>query len=541
MMATIVKQHDKRVGITYAYESASYWDKEKQQSRSKRRLIGIVDRVTGEIVPTTRKKRATNKVSDNVPPDKSIDESWLRAERKFYGATYLLDCIGKQTGLVNDLSVCFPDCYKQVLSIAYYLILEDRNPLCRFPKWSRTHVHPHGDIIASQRSSELFAGITETQRMHFFRLQGKRRVEKEYWAYDTTSITSYSDLIVGVRRGKNKDHDPLPQINLALLQGGESDLPFYYRRLPGNISDVSTVQQVLSDMEFLGYTKIKLTMDRGFYSAKNINGLYNERLKFIMGAKLSPKYIRCELDKIREDLRSWENYLSDAGIHGMRVPFQWVYKRYRPNKKDLVDESRRMYLYFYFNPTKAIDEELDFAKLIHGLHHELTEGKRETKNQALYSKYFDVKTTPVRGRKVIAKQKALDEARKDFGYFVLIGNEPLSPERVLELYRNKDVVEKAFDNIKDRLDCRRLNVSSDLTFDGKLFVMFVALIFIAFLHKAMIDAHLYIKHTMHELLDELEMIERFERQGHRPQFGEVTVKQSDIYKALGFTPPKSSL
>ncbi|TDY52101.1 hypothetical protein C8D99_13122, partial [Aminivibrio pyruvatiphilus] len=29
-MASIVFQKDKRSGITYAYESASYWDKEKR-------------------------------------------------------------------------------------------------------------------------------------------------------------------------------------------------------------------------------------------------------------------------------------------------------------------------------------------------------------------------------------------------------------------------------------------------------------------------------------------------------------------------------
>lgn len=43
---------DKRSGITYAYESKSYWDKEKQQSRSKRTLIGRVDPETGEIKKT---------------------------------------------------------------------------------------------------------------------------------------------------------------------------------------------------------------------------------------------------------------------------------------------------------------------------------------------------------------------------------------------------------------------------------------------------------------------------------------------------------
>lgn len=49
---SIVYNTDKRCGVTYAYESKSYWDKEKKQARSKRTLIGRVDPGTGEIVPT---------------------------------------------------------------------------------------------------------------------------------------------------------------------------------------------------------------------------------------------------------------------------------------------------------------------------------------------------------------------------------------------------------------------------------------------------------------------------------------------------------
>ena len=54
-MAAIVYQTDKRTGITYAYRSVSYWDKEKKQSRAKRTLIGRVDPVSGDIVPTKKK------------------------------------------------------------------------------------------------------------------------------------------------------------------------------------------------------------------------------------------------------------------------------------------------------------------------------------------------------------------------------------------------------------------------------------------------------------------------------------------------------
>ena len=53
--------------------------------------------------------------------------------------------IGEKLGIVDDLKKCFPDTYQQVLSIAYYLIMEDRNPMSRFPKWASTHVHPFGN------------------------------------------------------------------------------------------------------------------------------------------------------------------------------------------------------------------------------------------------------------------------------------------------------------------------------------------------------------------------------------------------------------
>lgn len=60
-MSSIVFQVDKKTGTKYAYESVSYWDKEKQQPRSKRKYIGKVDPETGEII----KKEDRAKHSDN--------------------------------------------------------------------------------------------------------------------------------------------------------------------------------------------------------------------------------------------------------------------------------------------------------------------------------------------------------------------------------------------------------------------------------------------------------------------------------------------
>jgi hypothetical protein len=51
---SLIKAKNKKSGITYVYESESYWDKEKKQPRNKRKLIGKIDNQTGEIVPTRR-------------------------------------------------------------------------------------------------------------------------------------------------------------------------------------------------------------------------------------------------------------------------------------------------------------------------------------------------------------------------------------------------------------------------------------------------------------------------------------------------------
>ena len=53
----IVKSYQKKTDTTYVYESEAYWDPEKKQSRSKRRLIGKIDKETGEIVPTGKRGR----------------------------------------------------------------------------------------------------------------------------------------------------------------------------------------------------------------------------------------------------------------------------------------------------------------------------------------------------------------------------------------------------------------------------------------------------------------------------------------------------
>lgn len=87
---------------------------------------------------------------------------------------------------------------------------------------------------------------------------------------------------------------------------------------------------------------------------------------------------------------------------------------------------------------------------------------------------------------------------------------------------------------------RRLLVSGEKGFDGKIFTEFVALILISHLDHKMKESGLYRNYTMQSLLDKLDVLECFEDTNHSLRIGEMLIKQAEIYEALGVEVPTSS-
>ncbi|MBQ7447939.1 MAG: hypothetical protein IJV59_08330, partial [Eubacterium sp.] len=81
-----IKQYHKDTDTTYVYESESYWDPEKKQARSRRKVIGKLDPVTGEIIPTgkrgRKKKEATvTEKTDGIAEDHQLSLLYEDAKR----------------------------------------------------------------------------------------------------------------------------------------------------------------------------------------------------------------------------------------------------------------------------------------------------------------------------------------------------------------------------------------------------------------------------------------------------------------------------
>lgn len=512
-MAYRIFQKNKKTGVTYVYEATSYWDKEKKQPRNKQICIGKLDPETGEVIPSKRLD----------PVQAAARDPAVTATAKIVGPTSLLDNIKTELGLEKVLKACFPNAYQQILCMAYYLTMRGA-PLSHCEAWSKSHAHPYNNTLTSQRISEILKSLSHAEQQTFFAKWGAKVLENDYLCYDITSVSSYGELNEYIKHGYNRDGEKLPQINLALLFGQVSQLPIYYNRLPGNISDVSTLHNILKTFNFLGSSKLHLVLDKGFYSKTNVDELLKARDKFTIAVPLR-KWVQQIINEVKETIQNPENYRKlDGEILYVHT------KLYRWGKKH-----RRCYVHLYYNAHAVAAATDGFTEELLTYKEELETGQLVSAHEDAYKAFFIVKETPVRGRKVLYNNEAIQQYRQNYvGFYVLLTNDIKDPVEALRVYRNKDAVEKCFDDLKNQLDMKRLRTHNSASMEGRLFVQFIALILMSALRKKMRETGLLEKYTTRELLLEMETLSKVRYSGRYGHIlTEVTKPQRHILESLG--------
>ena len=254
-----------------------------------------------------------------------------------------------------------------------------------------------------------------------------------------------------------------------------------------------------------------------------------------MGMPTSLRLFRDAVDARAGEPGGWGNYDPATGLYGMRIAHGWDYEERRPRRGDVVRARRRSYVYLFFDASRAAEAERELAALLRACASELAAGNRVEAHERYYDEYFEV----VRGRPV-GRDAAIAAATARAGYFALFSNEVMGPFEALAAYRDKDAIEKRFGDVKSLLDLRTPRVSAEGTLAGKLLVVFVALVLTAWLRRRTRGGGLDGDYTLEGLLDEVEAIERYTREGHRPRVCEVTGRQRDIFDRLGYGLPTTS-
>jgi transposase len=488
-------------GTIYVYQVTSYWDKKKQQARQRRTCIGKKDPVTGELIPS----------KSNTPP---------RASRDF-GNYYLLKSIADKVGITDILARIFPDIWKEILTCCFYEISE-RKPLYLCEQWSELTQTIDNTILSSPRISELVQdlGHRDRDRMEFFTEWARHRAEHEYLAFDITSISSYSKIIEYLEYGYNRDGENLPQINLGMLFGETSLLPIFYSIHQGSIRDMKTLSNLISYTEHLNIQKVRFVMDKGFYSESNIREMTKKGVKFAISVPFTTLFAKSLVDAVRKTITAPANSFSING--------DIIYA----TKSKIKHHGSHVHAFVYYNEHAYIDAKESLLKRIMSLELQLSQKK------SLPSGFTDpcLKFLTIRHAKkrlvIRRNEETIAHYLRYKGYVVIISNNLRDAYQTLNIYRSKDVVERAFDNIKNELDLKRLRVHSELAMTGRIFLCFLSLILHSWIDRRMQETHLYKRWTQEEVMYELKRLKIIEFTSRKSILTEISKNQSYIFKVF---------
>ena len=471
-------------GDIYIYERVTAYDEKARKSYTvSQRLKGKIKAGTPDMIPTRPKKRKG-------------EGRMVRAERRHTGLTDILEWVGKASCIDGDVRSSFSDGdAAKILSIARYWIGTAGNTLPRLESWQVMHRLPYCEAITEDIYGDLFKAIgrNEDGVQRYFASRAMRLGKSPVLAFDSTTISTYSENQSDARRGFNKDGDGLNTIKLLTLYSVKDCEPLAFAKQPGNIPDVISIENALAQLKCLDLESPMIVTDNGYYSQENMMEFTRHNVKFLTLVDPDVTWVRETVDALRETLADMSSTCPfDPSICGATTTrmheFSRVRQRSRNGRTSGEKEtfSRRLYVHVFHSPDNDAKKELSFRKSLLELKAQMESGVTEfTKSaQRKIDKYLVCSKNGRGGQlKTGFNDKAIAEAKKYFGYFALVSNQAMGTFTALEDYRLREKIEELFADQKGGLDGARPRTWYPDNLRGRQFAQFVALGYHCFLMK----------------------------------------------------------
>jgi len=408
----------------YAYEVTAYWDPIKKKPRQRSRYLGVV---------VDKEKKVFKRKELKQRSEKLILD---------FGDVCLLYEFMKHADLVSLLDRVFGDKTRYLLALLCYR-------LCHASAMSYARVWYEGSI-----SRFLFKGVNlSSQRISdFLKSIGDEHVQRCFFEQYLSSFTDAEEgVIIDTTALPNQIHFPFnmwgyhdgeidKQIRFLFVVDKDSSLPLFFRYLPGNIVDVSSLRLTVEELKRFGVSNSFVLIDGGFFSEDNIKGLYRERIDFLTRLPSSRVVYKDLIRQETSDLESFKN----AVRYGERALFV------KQKRIDLF--GKKAYAYIVLDPERK---------------------GRETRKLLLE-----------------AMEESEDEDEIDFklmkkGIMVLVSSFEMTKEDVVPFYYMRQIAERLFGFSKDDLKLVPLRVHREETLRGYLLLTFIALVVFVLLKKAL--------------------------------------------------------
>ena len=506
-MTYIVKQ--KIHGKLYAYEVKGYWDSKKKQARQKRRYLGVWDEKTGSV----KQKESERDVRTT----------------KSYGPAYLLDRVSSELKLKQQLAASFGEDGASILALAMSKVIHPsalKHISHTMDDTMIGEVCGLTDELSSQRLSELLERIALNEKgMDSFHRKLVSPEDKKAMIYDITSLGSYSENISWFEYGDDYKKLDLAQVNLGVVMSVERKIPIYHKLFPGSVNDVVTLKNLITEVKQLGIQRGLFVLDRGFYSESNVEEMCKEEIEFVMPLPFSVKIGKESISETNidiEDARYARRYDKEI-LHVI--------------KKDLEVGKQKLRAFILFSPKRKADEISSFYNRLMDIEAKL-EGHRTFENAydhfkrvaGDFQRFFEVKIDN-RTIHLERKSKAISQASNRMGKMILLTTLQMTWNETLAIYRERDSIEKVYDDLKNDLDVMPLRVRKVETLKGLIFIYFIAMILRSILLQNLLKTTLSDKFSIEDILLDLGKL-RAVHIGNSWKLTEITKRQRIIFEKL---------
>lgn len=242
---------------------------------------------------------------------------------------------------------------------------------------------------------------------------------------------------------------------------------------PGNTADVKTVDSMNKRLRnTFGIEKSILVVDRGMISTKNVKQLDINMQPYVFALKLQNQE-KAIIDALRENLKPIDDNTSLAEV---------ILVDNSRRKKYVVGHSKdigKLSAEGFEAKLKRVEEKLNKIKSdIDSGKHKFTDRRKKNISCMLkaekVSKFIMPEFSDV-GFSFERITETIEEARKYEGVFLLSTTEiDLKGEDILKIYREKDIIEKAFRTIKSEIEMRPFFLSSETSVIGYVFICALA-------------------------------------------------------------------
>ena len=423
-------------GKVAAYEIFAKWDPRLKQSRSVSTYLGMVDDA-GNVLPKGTRKNPYRPKNTPERHQELFEERLIQD----FGNAYLVSEFVKKSSIYEPLKFAI-DTRPEIVPLITYRICNP-GPMYNCQSWLEGTVLytllqkaiGGTDRFSSQNISRVLTYLGEESV--------QRRFFENYFKKWKFGPGSGKKVIVDATSLPNQIHSELSawghseggverQFRFHCVVDLESKSPVYYRTVPGNITDVSTLKTTISELRSMGVESSFALLDAGFFSENNINFLYEHGIGFLIRVPLSRNLCK---NMIKDHAPGLE-HLDNAFRYGKRALFGKVIKT--------AICGREGFLYLLLDPSKR-------AKDIEQLVEERSAAGRDDPRDEEQDRH------------------TLTSA----GIFVLGSSHEIPINDVMEAYYMRQTVERVFGHSKDDLDMLPIRCHSEGTVRGYLFLQFL--------------------------------------------------------------------